>query len=91
MNLPHPFEKAKDVKANPDGTINLIDDQGKPLARIPMSTAFELSPEVEGHGYADGHGFRNGGGFGSSFGSGYGYGYGQSYGQTDGSGRGNSK
>lgn len=91
MNLPPPFHKASGVKANPQGSINLIDDQGKSLARIPMTTAFELSPEAEGYGYADGHGFRNGGGFGSSFGSGYGYGYGQSYGQTDGSGRGNSK
>ena len=91
MNLPHPFGNASDVQTDAHGAINLIDPQGKPLARIPMSTAFELSPEVEGHGYADGHGFRNGGGFGSSFGSGYGYGYGQSYGQTDGSGRGNSK
>ena len=91
MNLPYPFHNASGVKANPDGSINLIDHQGKPLARLPLITAFELSPEAEGHGYADGHGFRNGGGFGSSFGSGYGYGYGQSYGQTDGSGRGNSK
>ena len=91
MNLPYPFDKASDVQADVHGSINLIDAQGKPLARIPMNTAFELSPEAEGYGYADGHGFRNGGGFGSSFGSGYGYGYGQSYGQTDGSGRGNNK
>ena len=91
MNLPHPFDKASGTKTNPDGSISLVDAQGKALARIPMATAFELSPEAEGYGYADGHGFRNGGGFGSSFGSGYGYGYGQSYGQTDGSGRGNSK
>ena len=96
MNLPPPFHKASDVRANPEGSINLIDHQGKTLARIPMSTAFELSPEVEGHGYADGHGFRNGGGFGSSFGSGYGYGVGYSgygYGKADedGSGRGKSK
>ena len=91
MKLPHPFNKASGVRADVHGAISLIDAQGKTLARIPMTTAFELSPEAEGYGYADGHGFRNGGGFGSSFGSGYGYGYGQSYGQTDGSGRGNSK
>ena len=91
MNLPHPFNKASGVRADAQGSISLIDDQGKALVLIPMDTAFELSSEAEGHGYADGHGFRNGGGFGSSFGSGYGYGYGQSYGQTDGSGRGNNK
>ena len=91
MNLPYPFHNASGVQINLDGSINLIDHQGKPLARLPLITAFELSPEAEGYGYADGHGFRNGGGFGSSFGSGYGYGYGQSYGQTDGSGRGNNK
>jgi hypothetical protein len=91
VKLPPPFDNATDVKANPDGTINLIDYMGKALARIPLSTAFELSPEAEGYGYADGHGHGDGGGFGSSFGSGSGYGYGQSYGQTDGSGLGNSK
>ena len=81
MNLPHPFEKAKDVKANPDGTINLIDDQGKTLARLPLITAFDLSPEAEGYGF--GHGF--GHGHGSGYGYGYGFGVGGGYG--DGSGR----
>ena len=67
MNLPYPFHKASDVKANLDGTIRLIDAQGKPLARLPLATAFELSPEAEGHGY--GFGYGDGSGFGD--GSGY--------------------
>ena len=77
MKLPPPFNKASDVKANPDGSISLIDDQGNSLARIPMNTAFELSPEVEGHGDH---------GSGSGYGYGFGNGSGQRYGQTDGSG-----
>jgi len=84
MNLPHPFNKASDVKADAQGTISLIDDQGKTLARIPMTTAFELSPEVEGDGYGDGYGY--GGGNDDGYGYGFGTGYGQRYGQTDGSG-----
>ena len=83
MNLPHPFEKAKDVKANPDGTINLIDDQCKPLARIPMSTAFELSPEVEGHGYGLGYGYGYGSGYAVGFGYGEGVGFGDGYGDGE--------
>jgi hypothetical protein len=72
MNLPYPFDKASDVKADVHGAISLIDDQGKALARIPMTTAFELSPEVEGHGYGDDYGTDEG------FGDGYGDGtYGQ--------------
>ena len=85
MNLPPPFEKAKDVKANLDGTISLVDAQGKSLSRIPLSTAFELSPEAEGFGY--GFGFGSGYGFGSSYGYGFGSGSGGGGGSGDGSGR----
>jgi hypothetical protein len=58
MNLPPPFNKAKGVKTNPDGSISLIDARGKALARIPMATAFELSTGSYGYGvgYGDGHG-----------------------------------
>jgi hypothetical protein len=77
MNLPYPFDNASGVKADAHGTIDLVDAQGKTLARIPMMTAFELSPEAEGDGYADG------------FGVGYGDGYGDDVG--DGSGSGKSK
>ena len=84
MNLPHPFDKASDVRADVHGAISLVDDQGKTLARIPMTTAFELSPEVEGDGYGDGYGY--GGGNDDGYGYGFGTGYGQRYGQTDGSG-----
>ena len=75
MKLPPPFNKAKDVKANLDGTISLIDAQGKPLARLPLITAFELSPEAEGVGDGYGHGY---GFFGSGVGVGVGDGSGRS-------------
>ena len=82
MNLPYPFDNASGVKADDHGTIDLVDAQGKTLARIPMTTAFELSPEVKGSGYGSGYG----GGFGDGSGSGYGYGYGSGYGYGYGSG-----
>ena len=93
MNLPSPFHKASDVKANPDGTINLIDYMGKALARIPLTTAFELSTGSKGLGSGNGYGFTDGAGSGSSYGSNSGYGIGEGYGRTygDGSGRGEGK
>ena len=42
MNLPHPFQDAVGIQPNAHGSINLIDDQGKTLARIPLTTAFEM-------------------------------------------------
>ena len=90
MNLPHPFNKASDVKANPDGAISLIDDQGKALARLPLITAFELSPESED--YCSSY---DGTYYGASYGDGDGDGYGDGdcYGDGifDGSGNGESK
>ena len=90
MKLPHPFNNASDVKANLDGSVSLIDDQGKTLARLPLATAFELSPEVEGSGYGfgdGGYGYSFGFGFGFGYGDCYGDGYGDGYGISDGSGR----
>ena len=90
MNLPHPFDNASDVRADVHGAINLVDDQGKALARIPMATAFELSPEAEGDGYG-GHGFNHGDGSGygscDGYGDGCGDGYGDDVGDGDGSGK----
>jgi hypothetical protein len=88
MNFPYPFNKASGVKANLDGAINLIDAQGKPLARIPMITAFELSPEAEGYG-GDGVGDGVGDGYGVGYGVGYGdgHGFGDGHGSGDGSGK----
>ena len=77
MKLPPPFDNASDVQTDAHGSISLVDQQGKSLARLPISTAFELSPEVEGHGDH---------GSGSGYGYGFGNGSGQRYGQTDGSG-----
>ena len=93
MNLLHPFHKASDVKADAQGTINLIDYMGKTLARIPLTTAFELSTGSKGLGSGDGYGFTDGAGSGSSYGSNTGYGIGEGYGRTygDGSGRGEGK
>ena len=92
MNLPYPFDKASGVKANLDGAIRLIDAQGKPLARVPLNIAFELSPEAEGYGHG-GHGFGDGEGsiYGSGFGYGHGFGdgYGDDVGDGDGSGKSN--
>ena len=51
MNLPYPFEKASDIKANPDGTLDLIDAQGKALARISLPTAFALLREPKRDGF----------------------------------------
>ena len=93
MNLPYPFNKAKDVKANLDGAISLVDAQGKALARLPLITAFDLSPEAEGFGYGVGFGFGfgYGVGYGVGFGSGSGSGYGYGYGSGSGDGSGGSK
>ena len=101
MNLPHPFNKASDVQANPDGAINLIDAQGAVLARIPLSTAFELLRETKSRGFTRpkrasrqnlhyGYGTTHGSGFGNGSAIGkearcYGGG------EWDGSGNGESK
>ena len=86
MNLPHPFQDAVGIQPNTHGTIDLIDDQGKALSRIPMATAFELSPEAEGDGYADGFGVGYGDGSGFGYGADVGDGYGDGYGSGDGYG-----
>ena len=75
MNLPHPFEKASALMPDTQGSISLVDAQGKPLARLPLITAFELSPEAEGVGDGYGHGY---GFFGSGVGVGVGDGSGRS-------------
>ena len=90
MKLPPPFDNASDVKADVHGAIRLVDSQGKSLARLPISTAFELSAEAED--YCSSY---DGTYYGASYGDGDGDGYGDGdcYGDGifDGSGRGNSK
>ena len=94
MNLPYPFHNASGVQINLDGTIRLIDHQGKALVLIPLNIAFELSPEAEGYGHG-GHGFGHGdgsiyghgSGYGHGCGDGFGDGYGDDVGDGDGSGR----
>ena len=86
MNLPHPFEKASALMPDTQGSISLVDDQGKALARLPLITAFELSPEAEGFGVGDGDGY--GGGFGDGSGDGLGYGFGDGFGSGVGVGDG---
>ena len=99
MNLPYPFDNASGVQINLDGSINLIDHQGKPLARLPLITAFELSMGAEGlgdgrnnrHRDGSGHGFGSEYGHGHRIGSGTGYGVGYGGTDVDGSGRGKDK
>lgn len=85
MNLPPPFEKASALMPDTQGSISLIDAQGKPLARIPLSTAFELSTVgryLNNGSYGDAgyyHGHGDGGGFG--------YGSVAGFGEPNGSGR----
>lgn len=80
MNLPYPFQDATDVKPNAHGSISLIDAKSKPLAKIPLTTALALSPEIEGYaddyGGGGGDGDGCGDGYGDCFGNGYRYGYG---------------
>lgn len=69
MNLPHPFQSATSLKPNADGSLNLIDASGKPLARVPLATAFDLSDTEDSlrlsRGYGDG--FGEGDGFGGGY------------------------
>jgi hypothetical protein len=92
MNLPYPFQSAREVRPDALGRIALIDEGGRVLAHLPLETAHELSPEQEydppegyldgsGHGlgstfYDSGYGFDCGRGSGQGYGVVYGYGYG---------------
>jgi len=91
VKLPPPFQSATGLKPNLDGSIDLIDASGKPLARISMPTAFELSPlgdkdecdfKPSNDGSGDGdfgygtYGKDHGDGSGDGFGIGYGEGFG---------------
>jgi hypothetical protein len=85
VKLPPPFDNASDVQADAHGAIRLVDSQGKSLARLPLSTAFELSTESEVgdiYGYSSVYGL----GYGSGYGSDGAYGF--SLGQGDGTGSG---
>ena len=85
MKLPPPFNKASALMPDTQGSISLIDARGKPLARIPLNTAFELSTESEVgdiYGYSSVYGL----GYGSGYGSDGAYGF--SLGQGDGTGSG---
>jgi hypothetical protein len=76
MNLPYPFESARDLEPDAFGRIALVDESGKVLAHLPLDAAYELTPERNIHGF--------GGGYGYGFGNGYGYG------RRSGEGRGKS-
>jgi hypothetical protein len=76
MNLPYPFKSAHDVKPDLIGRIALVDEGGRVLAHLPLTTAHGIAPEGWGRGvYADsgdGYGFGSGYGFGFSSGEGRG-------------------
>ena len=91
MNLPHPFDNASDIKATLDGAISLVDQQGKRLARVPMTTGLELSSKSEGHGHGYSYGFSFGDGSGMISGYGDGHGFGDGYGDDVGDGDGSGK
>lgn len=90
LNLPHPFQDASGLKPDADGAVSLIDAGGKTLARVPLNTAFELSPGTagcsSGPGYSYGHGDCSGESYGYAYDSGDGYGHGHRYGFGDGRG-----
>jgi hypothetical protein len=71
MNLPHPFESARDIRPDAFGRVALIDGDGRVLAHLPLSTAHEFAPAAERE---DGSGRY---GMVTDLGAGYGYfGYG---------------
>ena len=72
MNLPYPFESAQDVRPDALGRIALVDESGKVLAHLPLTTAYELTPERNSPGYGYGYGFGDGYGYGRSSGEGRG-------------------
>ena len=98
MNLPYPFESARDIRPDAFGRIALIDEGDKVLALVPLETAHALSSEQEydpPQGYLDGSGDGLGSGWESGHDSGYGFdcggGSGQGYGVVYGYGYGNGE
>jgi hypothetical protein len=55
MNLPYPFESARDLE---------LDESGKVLAHLPLDAAYELTPERNIHGFGGGYGYGFGNGYG---------------------------
>jgi hypothetical protein len=91
MNLPYPFQSAREVKPDATGQIALIDEGGKVLAHLPIDAAYGVAPELSdyfgaGWGCGDGMGYGDGYGYGSI--CGYGHGNGHGYGQGHGGGLG---
>jgi hypothetical protein len=101
MNLPYPFQSARDVKPDALGRIALVNAQGVTLAHIPLDTAYDLSRFCEpcpggcraalreyGDGYPTGDGSGNplANLDGDGSGTGYGFGYGLGCDDEDGSG-----
>jgi len=88
MNLPYPFESARDVKPDAFGRVALVDESGRVLAHLPLSTAHEFAPKGDGSGDGYGDGWDSGRDScdGSGFGDGFGGGYGD--GNFDGAGSG---
>lgn len=74
MNLAYPFSQARELAPNHLGQIALVDSGGKVLAHLPLTTAYELTPERNspGYGYGYGYGFGDGYGYGRSSGEGRG-------------------
>jgi len=84
MNLPYPFESARDLEPDALGRIALVDESGKVLAHLPLDAAYELTPERNsfGYGFGDGDGDGSGYGVGSGYGDGFGRGSGEGQGKS---------
>ena len=90
MNLPSPFESARDIRPDALGRIALVDGDGVTLAHLPLEAAYEITPERNSFGPSEGYGYGYGYGYCFGHGSGDGYGYGYGYGHSSGEGRGKS-
>ena len=95
MNLLYPFKSDHEVKPDAFGRIAQIDEGGKVLAHLPLTSAHGIAPECDGDaGDGYGEGCQDGSGFGddcyadSGYGFGDGYGFGANYGGGDGDGSG---
>jgi len=74
MNLPFPFESARDIRPDAFGRVALVDTNRVTLAHLPLEEAYELTPERNSFGF----GFGDGNGYGEGYGRGSGEGRGKS-------------
>ena len=86
LNLPYPFESARDLEPDAFGRIALVDEGDKVLALVPLATAHGIAPKQEYP--SDRAGCKHGYGWGYESGEGSGFGFGYGYNFDTGEGRG---